>query len=76
MPRTAGPGSHRGLPATAVDSATVVGPDAGFADALASAALVSGMATMDGFAGLGPDWSLHLVAGDIAHSYGSAVDVA
>ena len=76
MPRTAGPGSHRGLPATAVDSATVVGPDAGFADALASAAQVSGMATMDWFAGLGPDWSLHLVAGEIAHSYGSAFDVA
>lgn len=63
-----------GRPAMAVDSATVVGPDAGVADACASAALVQGVASMEWFADLGPEWSLHLVAAGLAHSYGPAFE--
>jgi len=63
-----------GRPATAVDSATVVGPDSGIADALASAALVDGLSAMTWFSQLGSEWSLHLVIGEHGHSYGSAFD--
>lgn len=52
-----------GGPAVGADSATVVGPDPGLADALASAALVSGVDSVNWFGGLGPDWSLLLVTG-------------
>jgi thiamine biosynthesis lipoprotein len=45
------------------DSATVVGPDAGLADALATAALVAGEDAASWFAEL-PGWSLLLVRGD------------
>lgn len=61
-----------GQPATTVDSATVVGPDAGAADAFASAAMVSGLRTMEWFSGLGGEWSLHLVVGDSVLSHGPA----
>ena len=63
-----------GLPASGVDSATVVGPDPGQADALASAALVSGTASTVWFESLGPGWSLYLVIGQTAHSYGPAFE--
>jgi FAD:protein FMN transferase len=61
-----------GRPATAVDSATVVGPDAGTADALASAALVDGRDSLAWFTALGAEWSLHLVIGDAGYSFGPA----
>ena len=63
-----------GQPATAVDSATVVGPDPGIADALASAALVRGLSSVAWFPNLGPGWSLHMVTGDTAHTFGAAFD--
>ena len=61
-----------GTPAVGVESATVVGPDPGVADAIASAALVHGQASMRWFVGLGSQWSLYLVAGDSAHLFGPA----
>ena len=63
-----------GSPATGIDSATVVGPDAGIADALASAAMVRGPASLEWFADLGQQWSLHLVAGEVVHTFGAAFD--
>jgi thiamine biosynthesis lipoprotein len=63
-----------GATAMGADSATVVGPDAGLADAVASAALVSGLASTEWFGALGPEWSLHLVVGQLAHTYGPAFD--
>ena len=64
-----------GSPAVGVDSATVVGPDAGAADALASAAMVDGRGSMAWFSSLGPAWSLHLVIGDSAFTHGPAFDL-
>ncbi|MEY4137339.1 MAG: hypothetical protein RL205_1467 [Actinomycetota bacterium] len=61
-----------GEAATKVDSATVVGPDAGIADALASAAMVDGPAAMAWFDNLGDEWSLFLVIDDHGHAHGSA----
>lgn len=63
-----------GHSARGVDSATVVGPDAGIADAAASAALVHGEASMTWFADLGPSWSLHLVMGQSVRTVGPAFD--
>jgi thiamine biosynthesis lipoprotein len=63
-----------GSPAIGVDSATVVGPDPGIADALASAALVDGLAAMTWFVDFGPEWSLHLVIGEASHTHGAAFD--
>ncbi len=63
-----------GEPAVSVDSATVVGPDPGIADALASAAMVDGPAAMGWCAELGPQWSLYLVIGDTGHSHGVAFE--
>jgi FAD:protein FMN transferase len=63
-----------GHPAVAVESATVVGPDPGVADALASAALVDGVASMEWFRTLGPRWSLHIVVDGSAHTFGPAFD--
>lgn len=63
-----------GRPAAGVDSATVVGPIAGWADAFASAAMVTGTESMEWFAALGPEWSLHLVVGDTVHTHGTAFD--
>jgi thiamine biosynthesis lipoprotein len=64
-----------GRPATGTDSATVVGPDPGLADALASAALVSGRDTANWFGGLGPDWSLLLVQGQQVLTLGAAFPI-
>jgi thiamine biosynthesis lipoprotein len=63
-----------GAPAVGVDSATVVGPDSGIADAAASAALVDGLESVAWFGLLGPEWSLHVVIGDTANSFGPAFD--
>jgi FAD:protein FMN transferase len=63
-----------GAPARGVDSATVVGPDPGFADACASAVLVDGSASIAWFAGLGPQWSFHLVVGQEAFCFGAAFE--
>ncbi len=61
-----------GMPAVEVDSATVIGPDPGAADALASAAMVDGTASVQWLSALGPEWSLHLVIGSTARTYGRA----
>jgi thiamine biosynthesis lipoprotein len=53
------------------DQATVVGPDAGLADALATAALVEGAACAAWFADL-PAWSVHLVTDGVASYLGPA----
>ena len=63
-----------GAPAMKVDSATVVGPDAGLVDAVASAALVRGRDSMTWFADLGPAWSLQLVVGQQAWMFGPAFE--
>jgi thiamine biosynthesis lipoprotein len=55
----------------AVDSATVIGPDAGLADALATAVLLRGAESVGWFAGL-PEYSLHLVEGRRVSWYGPA----
>ena len=54
-------------------SATVVGPDCGMADALATALLVAGIDGLEWFADL-PGWSAYLVAGTEAHYFGAAFD--
>jgi len=63
-----------GRPARGADSATVVGPDPGMADAAASAALVAGPGCMAWLPQLGPGWSVHLVVGQVEHRYGPAFD--
>ncbi len=52
-------------------SATVVGPDCGMADALATALLVTGIDGLDWFADL-PGWSAYLVTGNEARYFGDA----
>jgi thiamine biosynthesis lipoprotein len=54
-----------------LDSATVIGPDGGMADALATACLVEGFGCAAWFAGL-PDWSVYLVKGEDARYFGPA----
>ncbi len=53
------------------DSATIVGPDAGLADALATAALVEGPGAAAWFADL-PDWSVYLIKDGQASFFGPA----
>ena len=53
------------------DSASVVGPDAGLADALATAVLIAGPACAAWFAAL-PGWSLYAVQGRTAQWFGPA----
>lgn len=66
-----------GAPALGVDSATVIGPDPGMADALASAALVAGRGVVQWFGALGPQWSVLLVIGQEVLTLGPALaDVA
>ena len=52
-------------------SATIIGPDAGLADALATAALVAGPSAAAWFAGL-PDWSVYLIKDGQASYFGPA----
>lgn len=63
---------RRGGPARGADSATAVGPDAGTADALASAALVDGRGSIGWFADLGPAWSLQVIVGRERLAHGPA----
>ena len=53
------------------DSATIVGPDAGLADALATAALLEGPGAARWFAEL-PDWSVYLIKDGEAQFFGPA----
>lgn len=55
----------------ALTSATVIGPDAGMADALATALLIAGTGGVRFFAGL-PDWSGYLIEGESVHYFGPA----
>lgn len=69
-------GSHILNPLTgrnelALSSATVVGPDGGLADALATALLIEGVAGVRWFAGM-PEWSGYLIEGETAHFFGPA----
>jgi thiamine biosynthesis lipoprotein len=60
-----------GAPAQGARQATVVGPDAALADALATALLVDGVAGARWFAAL-PGWSAYVVHGDRATAWGPA----
>jgi FAD:protein FMN transferase len=62
------------LPAVGVDSATVIGPDPGIADALSSAALVDGTRSVGWFSAIGPEWSLHVAIGNTVHTWGPGFD--
>jgi thiamine biosynthesis lipoprotein len=62
---------RRGVHEVWYESATVIGPDAGLADALATAALVAGPVAATWFAGL-PDWSVYLVKDRTASFFGPA----
>ena len=53
------------------DQATVVGPDGGLADALATAALIEGPGCAAWFTGL-PGWSVYLVKDGVASFFGPA----
>jgi thiamine biosynthesis lipoprotein len=55
----------------ALSSATVVGPDGGLADALATALLIEGPAGVRWFSGM-PGWSGYLIEGETAHFFGDA----
>lgn len=60
-----------GCPATALDSATVIGPDCGLADALATALVVSGAPGVAYFRSL-PGWSGYLIDGERVEVFGPA----
>jgi thiamine biosynthesis lipoprotein len=53
------------------DQATVIGPDGGLADALATAALIEGPGCAAWFAGM-PEWSVYLVRDSVASYFGPA----
>lgn len=55
----------------ALTSATVIGPDGGLADALATALVIAGRPGVDWFAGM-PEWSAYLIDGDQASYFGPA----
>lgn len=54
------------------ESASVVGPDPGLADAYATALVAEGLAAVRWFRDLGPQWSFLLTIGDQQVSYGTA----
>jgi thiamine biosynthesis lipoprotein len=58
-----------------LSSATVVGPDGGVADALATALLIEGTDGVRWFGQL-PGWSGYLIEGETAHFFGPAFDPA
>jgi thiamine biosynthesis lipoprotein len=62
---------HTGRRQVFYDSATIIGPDAGLADALATAALVTGPASAAWFAAL-PDWSVYFIKDGQASFFGPA----
>ena len=73
-------GSHIRNPRTGstevhYDSATIVGPDAGLADALATAALVEGPTCAAWFADL-PGWSVYLIKDGVVSFFGPAFEAA
>ena len=55
------------------DSATIVGPDAGLADALATAALIEGPSCARWFAAL-PGWSVYLIKDGVVSFFGPAFE--
>jgi thiamine biosynthesis lipoprotein len=55
------------------DSATIVGPDAGLADALATACLIEGPGCARWFAGM-PDWSVYLIKDGVVSFFGPAFE--
>jgi thiamine biosynthesis lipoprotein len=55
------------------DSATIVGPDAGLADALATAALLEGPSAARWFADL-PEWSVYFIKDGVVSFFGPAFD--
>jgi thiamine biosynthesis lipoprotein len=63
-----------GLPATAVVSATVVGPDGGLADAVATGLVVAGVDGLAWLPGLPGEWSAYVIVGDEATYTGPAFD--
>ena len=62
-----------GLPTTSLTSATVVGPDGGMADALATALVIAGTDGVKWFVGM-PDWSAYLIHDNTADFFGPAFD--
>ncbi len=56
---------------TALSSATVIGPDAGLADALATACVIQGKAAVEWFTQL-PGWSVLMTEGETMFTYGPA----
>ncbi len=56
-----------------LSSATVVGPDGGVADAMATALLIEGLDGVRWFGAL-PGWSAYLIEGETAHFFGPAFD--
>jgi thiamine biosynthesis lipoprotein len=62
---------HNGTTEVYYDSATIVGPDAGLADALATACLIEGPTCAEWFAGL-PDWSVYFIKDGQAQYFGPA----
>lgn len=66
---------HRGVHEVRLDSATVIGPDGGLADALATALLLEGEDGLRFFAGLS-DWSGYLMRGGRASYFGPAFETS
>ena len=66
---------HRGVHEVRLDSATVIGPDGGLADALATALLLEGEDGLRFFAGLS-DWSGYLMRGGRASHFGPAFETS
>ena len=64
-----------GLTNVKLASATVVGPDGGIADALATALVIAGTDGVEWFADL-PGWSAFLIEGDTATFFGSAFEAS
>ena len=64
---------HTGTSDVKLTSATVVGPDGGMADALATALVIAGADGVKWFAGM-PDWSGYLIEDDKAHFFGAAFE--
>jgi thiamine biosynthesis lipoprotein len=62
-----------GSTAVHYDQATIIGPDGGLADALATAALIEGPACAAWFADL-PGWSVYLIKDGTAQYFGPAFD--
>ncbi len=64
---------HMGTTKVEFDSATIVGPDAGLADALATACLIAGPSCAAWFAQL-PDWSVYFIKDGQAMFFGPAFE--